>query len=275
MKNQLRFNNNQQLIKMIFHQTAQGKFAICNPEETIQSTLLREGCFEQLSSQIAGLFCSKTSGIIIDVGANMGIFSVPVALSLPQSKIISVEPQRMVFMQLCANLLANKLMNVKPLNFAIGRGEGGSISVPLFDVFNERYTGSVSLDQETQQIRQKIPGVAEPSTYANVYDRVPLKTLDEIVEGQAVSFIKVDVEGMELEVLMSGEHLIRTYSPYLFFECWSLSEFETQRIKLLDYVLGLGYNLVKFQEDYFAYHPRIISQEDILLELGRIGIGFE
>ena len=183
--------------------TSQGKFFISNRQETIQSELWHFGRFEPLGAQLAIAVQPLLPGAVLDIGANIGIFTVPVALALRDCTVLSFEPQRMVFMQLCANVLANQLTNVFPRNLAVGLTDGQkpSILVPFFNVYSEKYTGSVSLDPQVHAIRRFMTDVAEPDQWAVHHDEIPLISLDSTLGGQQTSFIKVDVEGMEIQVL--------------------------------------------------------------------------
>ena len=75
----------------------------------------------------------NNNSIVLDIGANIGTPCIPLALGLPLAKIIAVEPQRNVFFHLCSNILVNKLLNVVPLNAAIGETKikNSMIKVPL------------------------------------------------------------------------------------------------------------------------------------------------
>ena len=254
--------------------TPQGRFVICNPRETIQASLLAHGQFEPLASAIAVAIAPLRPGMVVDVGANLGVFAVPVARALPGTPVLCIEPQRMVFMHLCANLLANRLRNVRVLNMAVGpcSRAGETIAVPVFDVFTERYTGSVSLDKDVQQIRGQVAGVAEPAQWASEHDRVPLVSLDAICAGAEVSFVKIDVEGMELQVLRSGADLLLQQKPTLFFEAWLLPQFEAMRRELLQHVMGLGYTVLQVGADCLAYHPQVLDGAAVLGALAPLGL---
>jgi FkbM family methyltransferase len=177
-------------------------------------------------------------------------------------------------MHLCANILANRLPNVRVLHHAVGvpARPADSIEVPLFDVFSERFTGSVSLDRDVQGIRGRVDGVAEPAGWAREHDRVRLVSLDEVCADLQVSFVKVDVEGMELQVLRSGENLLRSQRPTLFFEAWLLPEFAAMRRDLLQYVMGLGYAILQINDDCLAYHPQALSPASVFAALERVGL---
>jgi FkbM family methyltransferase len=255
-------------------ESPQGRFLICNPQETIQASLLRHGQFEPLASAIALAVLPLRPGAVIDVGANIGAFAVPVARAEPERPLLAIEPQRMVFMHLCANLLHNRLRNARPLQLALGRppATASRLRVPCFDVFTERYTGSVSLDPAVQSVRGGIAGVAEPSRWAVEHETVDLRSLDEVCHGLEVAFVKIDVEGMELEVLRSGEGLLRAQAPMLFFETWQLREFEAPRRELLQYVLGLGYAVLQVGGDCFAYAPARNPAAAVLQALATLGL---
>lgn len=104
---------------MYFHNSQSGIFLILNEKETIQKSLLKNGYFEDLPVKICIKFSDNST--IIDVGSNIGTFSIPVALNFPKAKIISIEPQRNVYFHFCSNILINKLQNIYPLNIAIGK----------------------------------------------------------------------------------------------------------------------------------------------------------
>lgn len=257
---------------MYFHNSQSGIFLILNEKETIQKSLLKNGYFEDLPVKICIKFSDNST--IIDVGSNIGTFSIPVALNFPKAKIISIEPQRNVYFHFCSNILINKLQNIYPLNIAIGKANKKNISikVPLFDPFTEKYTGSVSLDPKIHELRKKLIGVAEPSLYAKNFEDVPYKNLDEITGTDKICFIKIDVEGMEYSVIKSAEKVLKKFKPFLYFEAWNFEEFKLEKNKLTNYVKKMGYELIRIGEDYFAFHPEIINEEKVLQKFAEIGL---
>ena len=257
---------------MYFHKSQSGIFLILNEAETIQKSLLKNGYFEQLAVKICVKFADNST--IVDVGSNIGTFSIPVAMNFPKAKIISIEPQRNVYFHFCSNILVNKLQNIYPFNIAIGKTnkKNGSIKAPLLDSFTEKYTGSVSLDPKIHELRKKLIGIAEPSLYAKNFEDVPLKNLDEIAGKDKICFIKIDVEGMELSVMRSAEKVLKKFKPFLYFEAWNFEEFKLEKNKLTNYAKKMGYELIRIGEDYFAFHPEIINEEKVLLKFAEIGL---
>ena len=62
-------------------------------------------------------------GSILDIGANMGTFTLPLAYYNPKYVFVCFEPQRMVFNQLCGNLAINGIQNVHTINCGLGESE--------------------------------------------------------------------------------------------------------------------------------------------------------
>lgn len=162
----------------------------------------------------------------------------------------------MVFSHLCANVLVNNLKNIRVEQAAVGgreRARDCTIEVPVFDVFEERFTGSVSLSDNVKSVRSKIAGVDEPGERIKQKAEVRLISLGEVLSGFDASFVKVDVEGMEKEVFQSGESALRKNKPFLYFEAWTLKEFASMREDVFEYVRSLGYRLFIVGEDVFAF----------------------
>ena len=251
-----------------------GRFLICNPQETIQMSLLNHGTFEPIIHLAALAAARLKEGLIIDVGANIGTFTIPTALTLKDRKFIAIEPQRNIYTLLNSNLLLNQLNDVVTVAAAIGEPEriGSHISIPDFDVFTEKYTGSVSLNQDVQKIRSTIAGVAEPSTYAKASREVDVVPLDRLAGDETVSVIKIDVEGMELDVLRSANSTIATQKPSLLFECWDLPEFKEHKQNILRYVAELGYRTICLGNDYLAVHPETANENQVQSALAAVGI---
>ena len=141
----------------------------------------------------------RPGGLVVEVGANIGAHTVVLSrLAGRDGQVHAFEPQRIVFQALCANLALNQCTNVFAQQSAVG-AHVGSIAVPPLDPSIRNNFGGVSLRD-----------VAYGET-------VPLVTLDSL-DLPACQFLKVDVEGMEVEVLNGSEQLIQTHRPFLYLE---------------------------------------------------------
>jgi FkbM family methyltransferase len=167
----------------------------------------------ELFSRIVGRGC-----LVVEAGANIGAHTVELSrLVGSDGEVHAFEPQRIVFQNLCANLALNQCTNVFARQVAIGQ-KPDNIAVPYVDP-NLRFNfGGVSL-----------PNVAHG-------ELVPLITLDSL-DLPACHLVKVDVEGMEVEVLKGSEQLIETHRPLMYLENDRLERSE----ELLTMVGALNY----------------------------------
>ena len=158
--------------------------------------------------------------VVLDVGANIGTHTVPLARAVqPDGVVVAFEPQRVLFQMLCANVALNALGNVHARHGAAGR-EQGSIVVPRLDYSAQDNFGGIELGTWTSG------------------ERVPLATLDSL-ELEACRLIKIDVEGMEGEVIAGGERTIRRCRPLLYVE----NDRPKRSAALIRQILDLDYRL--------------------------------
>ena len=77
------------------------------------SNHLKKALYEDDLHQLAlKLLLDKPNGKVLDIGANLGTFCIPLAQKIPQLKFHAFEPQRIVSYQLGANVIINSLDNV-------------------------------------------------------------------------------------------------------------------------------------------------------------------
>lgn len=156
----------------------------------------------------------KPGDIVLDIGANIGAFTVPLANKVGNfGRVYAIEPQRIIFQRLNANIALNELSNVITLWSAVGN-ESGTVDVPLIDYTHEGNFAAVSL--------------ADPALYNSLAtESVSLITLDTLKfqlpgqitgESSCPQFIKVDVELMEQAVLEGGRRLLARCRPVLHLE---------------------------------------------------------
>jgi FkbM family methyltransferase len=250
------------------------RYLICNQSETIQRDILRKGVFEPIAVAIAAqvVLAMGSQGVIVDIGANQGAFSIPLSKTV-ENQIICFEPQRHVYLQLCANILINHAFNIRPLRLAVGclETQDDFARIPIFDIRDEVYTGSLSLDPSVRAMRSLMKNVAEPWTNARDWELVPAKDLDELLGADQTCFIKVDVEGSELDVLESGAGVIRRDRPCMWVESWRFPENEGRRNQLKEFISHLGYHCIEFGDDIFCYHPSRVPESMIAEALKKAG----
>lgn len=159
--------------------------------------------------------------VVIEVGANVGVHTVPLALRA--GAVIAIEPQRLVYQVLCANVALAGLQNVHCIQAVARSSTQGITAVPLLDVDTPQSFGSLSL-------LHQIPGASEQVT--NI-------TVDSL---QApCSFLKIDCEGMEYEVLHGAIDTLRRHRPFVYLE------YAENRVWIRTLLLSLGYTCYRHQ----------------------------
>jgi FkbM family methyltransferase len=128
-----------------------------------------------------------TDQIIVDLGANIGVFTLYAARIAPHTKIFSVEPFPATFARLAATVRDHHIESkVTCLNYAIA-GSSGSRVMPDANVPSQRRS------------------VASPESGARGTE-IAATTLEAIFEENnlpQVDLLKIDIEGSEYEVLLS------------------------------------------------------------------------
>ena len=160
---------------------------------------------------------------VVDVGANLGTHTTFFAGRVGSAgRVIAFEPQRIVFQMLCANLALNGLPNVYAHLAAAGRA-AGSIEVPDVAYAEPGNHGGVSL---------AAPHTGAPGA------RVPLLALDDLGIDRC-RVLKIDVEGMELDVLEGGRALVAAARPIIYLE----NNDASRSPALIEWLLARGYHL--------------------------------
>ncbi len=164
----------------------------------IGGSLDRYGEFSEEEAALFGQLV-QPGWVVVEVGANLGAHTVVLAKTVgPRGFVIAFEPQRVIFQILCANVAINALGNVYTHQAAVGR-EPGSITVPPLDYTEVRNYGGLPLGEWTEG------------------ESVPLLTIDSL-NLPACHFLKIDVEGMEGDVIAGAEETIRRFKPMLYVE---------------------------------------------------------
>ena len=210
----------------------------------IVSNHVRGGGYEQeLQAETAKLLAGVTSGIVLDIGANLGSYTVPVAKAHPHLQFHSFEPQRIIYYQLCANVFLNRLDNVYCYQYGLSDAEWAEPLV-MPDYEKESNIGAFSVDPAVREKDYEVrtEGATE---FINCVKLDLLKLTN-------VRLIKIDVEGHELEALSGAYETLQTNSfPPIIFESWTW-KFPEKRAKLIAYLEDLGYEITNMGQNNLA-----------------------
>lgn len=165
----------------------------------IGHSVQKYGEFSGLEMELFRHICAA-GNCIIESGANIGGHTVGLArLVGPQGRVLAFEPQRLVFHTLCANVALNSLTNVDCYWAAVGSQEG-IIAVPEVDPYQQSNFGGMTL----REAQKGMP--------------ISCFKLDRFLALPRVNLIKIDVEGMEADVLRGAEQILRKFKPVLYVE---------------------------------------------------------
>ena len=210
----------------------------------IVSNGVRSGGYEKelqsISSELLGDFID---GVVVDIGANLGSYTVPLAKQHPHLQFEAFETQRIIYYQLCANTFLNRLSNVYAHNVGLSN-EQRITSYVLPNYAEETNIGAFSIDFDTRfkDYEIKSEGVTE---------RMIIIPLDSM-QYEKVRLIKIDVEGHELSVLLGAEHTLRENNyPPIIFEAWTW-KFPEKRKALFEHLQGLGYEITEIGQNNLA-----------------------
>lgn len=231
----------------------EARYMLFSTKDYISNELFLTGKWEEHLLDISKAFVSGLDApIVLDIGANLGAYSIPLAKSIQAAggKVYGFEPQRIVYYQLCGNVVLNRLQNYYAYNCAVG-DVLGDIEVPDIDYESNRNIGAFSLEKKYRE-EHGIERSLKTTT-----NTVFVTMLDEFQVEKAPALIKIDVEGFELNVLKGAVNFLKQHQfPPILFEAWDLDWFQKDREELINFVLSLGYNLVKLgASDYVAQHP--------------------
>jgi FkbM family methyltransferase len=232
------------------------KYHVVDGRDLISNTLRRQGVYEPevlaaTADALQNLAATPDGmrGRVIDVGANIGTFALPLAKFYTALEFVCFEPQLPVCELLRKNIELNQLDNV--VTHALGLSDfAREVTATLPDYDEERNIGAFSLDEEVQTHEYEVNTRGEPQT-------VLLRTLDSF-DFREVRLLKVDVEGLELEVLRGGQQtLVQNGFPPILFEAWTFKPWYAERRRnLIAWVEALGYRVQSFGPfNNLALHP--------------------
>ncbi|MCC6460972.1 MAG: FkbM family methyltransferase [Saprospiraceae bacterium] len=188
----------------------------------------------------------KKGDLVVDIGANIGHFSLAVALANGKEGLtLSFDPNPHVFRILEVNARLNPdKTNIHPLNVAITDQAEEFFYRSSEASFNN---GGISKEESDFhgrfQLPTKIKGVVLEQLLREQYPDWMSK----------LALVKIDTEGYDREVIKSIRGLLATYQPIVISECFGKSTPE-QRQEHFQLLAELGYSLFHI-DGFFADTP--------------------
>lgn len=149
---------------------------------------------------------------VLDVGANMGTHTLAFCNFVgPTGRVHAFEPQRMMYQAMVASVALNSWTNVHTHWNLVG-AKKGAMRLPGIRYDEPSNFGMMTLAPDRNR--------ADTLSYLDdeAGEEVAMITLDSL-NLPACHLIKIDVEGMEIDVLRGAAKTIKAHRPLIYMEC--------------------------------------------------------
>ena len=164
--------------------------------DPIQNAWRRGEFFEREELNLLQMYV-KSGAQIIDIGANVGNHAMFFATRMGAARVVVVEPNPLALAPLMANVLLNRLQGVIDMSL---------LGVGLSDTAGNGYG-----------MKRHDRNLGATKMFAGKGD-LKVCSGDALLHGEAPDLIKIDVEGMEMEVLSGLEGTISLHRPVILIE---------------------------------------------------------
>lgn len=155
--------------------------------------------FKENNHFLAPGFSGKNAKVVVDIGANQGFYSLKIAKNNPKCRLFCVEPNPYLFEILRRNVKTNQLKKAVLINKAVGLRKG---KIRLEIVKEIGAIGGKNLGIVNR------PWLKKEFVKNIVVKAITLEELCQENNIEAIDILKIDTEGMEMDILKSGRHVL-------------------------------------------------------------------
>jgi FkbM family methyltransferase len=229
----------------------------------IERAIYMRGGYEMASVRLCRSVV-RPGAVCIDAGANVGSYTLPLAFAAgPLGEVHAFEPHPGVRERLLVNIALNGIQIVTVNEEGLGGQAGNDI---LYGY------GASTFNQGASSLRRSLDAT-EPLACR-------IRTVDDYAEEAGlgrVDFVKIDVEGADLDVLQGARSTLARHRPVLLVEAntASLAKFDATPIDLFGFLMEAGYRVWRNAVGEFDWTPRLIPlrSPDELPAWNRLGRG--
>lgn len=221
-----------------------------------------EGGWEHVSIGLWTSLCRR-SEVILDIGANTGIYSLIAKTANPNARIYAFEPVKRVYEKLNINIQLNNF-NIFSIEKAISNFNG---EATIFDPGSE-HIYSVTLNKNTQDPEKKVN--------ETIVETIRIDTFFNEANLAKIDLIKIDVETHEPEVLEGIGIYLSKFKPTILIEVLN----DEVGAKIEDLIKDLNYLFFNIDENTKPelvkkitkshYYNYLICTREVALEIGLI-----
>ena len=221
------------------------------PQNFIESHVYLNKIWEPHLADLITGYLNDPNAAFIDVGANIGATSIPLAKHFKGVRFFLFEPHPLVFQDLENNISFNKLTNIECHNIAVTNQ--GDTFLPFYAQKNANNFGLSSFTHNHNITDYEVI-------------EVPCTSLDSVLNSDVnVRVIKIDTQGHELNVLLSATQLIKKNRPIVLFEFESEyfpapEDEKNTKGQILDFFANLKYELYMVGTES-QYLPKLTLQD--------------
>lgn len=169
----------------------------------------------------------KPAPVVLDIGANIGWYSLVLSRLFPDSEIHAIEPSEKMFESLQLHIAINDAQNIQSYKLGMSEKSGESV---FFEIPNNSVNSSMMNLTDDPTAKSQI---------------VVVKTVDDFCTENKITkvdFIKCDVEGAELLVLKGAVETLKN-KPLVFCEMvrkWAI-KFNYHPNEIIKFMKKFGY----------------------------------
>lgn len=209
---------------------------ICYPQKSLYGTLVLYTKLPEYGEMMMLLKLLKEDDIFIDVGANIGVYSLLAASKISRGRIFAFEPSMHSLPRLYENISINNLTNIIQVSEKV---VSDRVGYQYFNISNMSDYNHIAYLKE-EDVGIKIPSIS----------------LDKFISEKKLSqikLIKIDVEGVEFLVLKGlQKNLAAKKVDILIVEIteWTSNRFGFSPEQVFNYLKNYGFILYYFDHTY-------------------------
>jgi FkbM family methyltransferase len=225
----------------------------------VSHQILERGAFDPVEIETALQLlelrkrCYGDGVVAIDCGANIGVHTIEWATAMTGwGSVIAIEAQERLYYALAGNIAINNCFNAVAINAAVS-SETGVMKIPTPDYLTASSFGSLELRQ-----RENNEFIGQAIDYSEERCVAIQKITLDAMNLSRVDLIKIDVEGMEVEVLQGAQRTIENSRPMVLVEI-----IKSNRDLLRGWLEERGYKIMEAGINILAIHASDVALQEI------------
>jgi FkbM family methyltransferase len=186
----------------------------------------------------------KDGVLAIDCGANIGVHTIEWAKRMTGwGQVLAIEAQERIYYALAGNIAINNCFNAVALNAAIA-DKPGVLRMPQPDYLRPASFGSLELRK-----RANTEFIGQPIDYADESLMAVQAITIDALKLPRIDFIKIDVEGMEMDALAGAAESVAQHRPAILVE-----SIKAGAAALREWLSARGYKIFEAGINLLAVH---------------------